>query len=247
MNSPFTIRHYHQLASTNSIAMQLGMQGDPEYTVVICDEQTAGRGQRDTTWESEAGKNLTFSLLLRPFFIPSDQLFILSKAFSVAVCQALKNETQLPITIKWPNDIYVGDKKIAGTLLEHSFSGNRLICSVIGIGLNVNQVYFTSNAPNPTSIVIASGKTMDKEILLDAMLQSFYHCYECLRLGAAEKIEMPYLANLYRKDGYHPYQLPTGERFYAKIADVLNSGELVLEHNNGSKQLFAFKEVGIVL
>jgi len=144
--------------STNSYAIELLKQDRPkEGSVVITDHQTHGKGTDTNTWESEKGKNLTFSLILYPA-LGADQQFILNKAISLGIYDFLISI--LPnhkVSIKWPNDLYIGDKKACGILIQNSVLGNKLEYMVAGIGLNVNQILFTSNAPNPISLKMASG------------------------------------------------------------------------------------------
>ncbi|MDR0384451.1 MAG: biotin--[acetyl-CoA-carboxylase] ligase, partial [Prevotellaceae bacterium] len=137
----FDVLYYETLPSSNSEAIRLASVGAPEGIVVVCREQTAGRGQRNNRWESAAGKNLTVSLILYPVDMAANELFRLSKIFSLAVAVSL-NRYGINAAIKWPNDIYVETRKIAGILIEHSFDGNKLVFSVAGLGLNVNQAVF---------------------------------------------------------------------------------------------------------
>lgn len=234
---------YDTLVSTNSEAMLLAEKGVPDFSIVICEEQTAGRGQAGNRWESETGKNLTFSIILNsPFCNNYEELFLFSKCISLAIHCTLSSYID-GVRIKWPNDIYVRDKKIAGILIEHSFTGDKLDYSIIGVGLNVNQMNFISDAPNPTSIVLETGKYIDKWNILNAIIGYFKEYYNQLKLENIQLIERGYFDFLYRKEGYYPYQIPSGEHFMAKIVQVLNSGKLVLFDTKKQERSFFFKEV----
>ena len=145
------IIHLHQTASTNDYLRTLPSPQDDSMTVVYADWQTAGRGQGSNKWESEAGKNLLFSILVCPTTIDITRQFILSMAGALAVKAALDKYTD-SIRLKWPNDIYWHDRKISGTLIETSVKGRTLARCIYGIGLNVNQREFHSDAPNPVSL-----------------------------------------------------------------------------------------------
>src|ERR1035437_6675835 len=143
--------------STNSyLSKLLGEKTLFEGTVVITNRQEMGRGQRGTTWESEPNKNLTLSILLHPTFLRPDEQFQLNKAISLGVAGFVVGVLQVDVDvkIKWPNDIYIRNKKVAGILIENSVSGNNLQHSIIGIGINVNQEKFSAKLPNPTSFRI---------------------------------------------------------------------------------------------
>ena len=137
----------------------------PEGLVIYTDFQSAGKGQPGNAWESSKGMNLLFSVMLHPIQVHMDELFLISQLVSVAIKNAL-DEYTTNITIKWPNDIYWNDKKLAGILIENSLQGNKIMSVVIGIGLNVNQKLFLSNAPNPVSLFLITGKRQNRKQLL---------------------------------------------------------------------------------
>jgi BirA family biotin operon repressor/biotin-[acetyl-CoA-carboxylase] ligase len=235
----FDILYYETLPSSNNEAIRLASSGAPEKTVVVCREQTAGRGQRENRWESAPGDNLIVSLILRPVGMEADELFILSKAFSVAVAGTL-NRYGVEAAIKWPNDIYVETRKIAGILIEHSFLGNNLVFSVIGLGLNVNQTIFPPMNIVPTSIAAETGKACyDTGEILSSVLESFYSLYK----SDKTLIHSKYMEKLYRRKGYFQYKTKNGETLIAEIHDVANSGELILKDKNGKYHSFLFKEI----
>ena len=201
-------------------------------------EQTAGRGQRGNSWEAEPGRNITLSLMVRPEAIPVADQFRVSEAASLGILDLLCGLGLQDVSVKWPNDIYVGDRKICGILIENSLSGNFLARSIIGIGLNVNQTRFLSDAPNPVSIAQLTGRTYALQPLAEQMVSNILS-----RLDAADN-HADYLRNLWRREGEHPWQTPDGQRFSASIVDVLPSGHLQLSNRPTP---YAFKEVAPIL
>jgi BirA family biotin operon repressor/biotin-[acetyl-CoA-carboxylase] ligase len=239
----FKIIHYATLPSSNDEAIRLASAGAPEGTVVACREQTAGKGQRNNRWVSAPGENLTASLVLRPADMATDELFLLSKAFSLAVAGTL-NRYGIDASIKWPNDIYVGNRKIAGILIEQSFNGNDLGFSVIGLGLNVNQVIFPPMDITPTSMAAETGKDyFDINEILSSTLDGFAALYK----SPKEVVNRQYMEKLYRRTGYFPYKTKDGEMLIAEIFDVADSGELVVRDKNGKLKSFLFKEIEYII
>ena len=205
---------------------------------VWADYQTAGRGCGTNTWESERGKNLLFSMLIRPEDIPVGRQFHISMAVSLAVCEALGRHIG-DLSIKWPNDIYWRNGKIGGILIEHTLLGQRIRESIIGIGLNVNQRTFHSDAPNPVSMWQICEHETDREQLLRDILQSFDNY-------VGQDVRSQYLSMLYRRKGYHPYADANGA-FMAEMVDVEDDGHLVLCDEAGQQHRYAFKEVTFII
>lgn len=232
--------------STNSYAAREASRL-PDQVLVITDSQTAGRGQRGNSWESEPGCNLTFSLFFRPADFPAREQFALSEAVALAVKAALA-PLGVEARVKWPNDIYVGDRKIAGLLLEHKLIGSRIAHTIAGIGLNVNQRRFLSPAPNPVSVWQLTGRETD----LSALLDSIAACLEsCLALAFCEKsrprLHAAYMAALWRGEGSYSYRdVATGEVFTAEIEGVEPMGHLLLRSGQSLRR-YAFKEVEFLL
>ena len=141
--------------------------------------------QARNSWESEKGKNLTFSMLIHPEEIPANEQFRITEITSVALCETLEKCLDERVEIKWPNDIYVGDKKICGMLIENQLQGNKIKDCIIGIGLNVNQQQFLSDAPNPVSIYQLTGKETDRKELLDTFLSAFGEAYNRKTISSA--------------------------------------------------------------
>ncbi|MGI6572279.1 MAG: biotin--[acetyl-CoA-carboxylase] ligase [Fermentimonas sp.] len=220
-----------------------------EGTTVVANYQVRGRGQRGNGWSSEKGKNLLFSLLLYPKGIKANEQFILSCIASLAVKRVLDRFIG-DVCIKWPNDIYWKEEKIAGMLIENELLGGVITHSVVGIGINVNQRKFPTELPNPVSLWQITGMKHDRTQLLEAFLREFFAIYGRLREGLQEKlyntIATAYMASLYRADGYHWYEDHNG-RFQAAIQEVMPSGHLVLKTlDEGETRRYAFKEVAYV-
>ena len=217
----------------------------PEGTVVITDYQTAGRGQKGNSWESERGKNLTFSILLHPNHIPPGKQFILSQLISIAIVGVLKKYDR-HFTIKWPNDIYWKEKKIAGMLIEVDLTGSSLSNAIIGIGININQRHFKSDAPNQVSLTQITGKEHNLSELLEKILDSIVDEYNKYTPDNEEEIRQKYMALLFRNKGVYPY-LYGEEIFNASIEGIEPNGQLILKKENGSIHTFAFKEISFVI
>ena len=209
--------------------------------VVVADYQTAGRGQGANTWESERGKNLTFSIGFSPAGISASQQFVLSMAISVALIRTLRELGD--VSIKWPNDIYVDNRKICGILIENTLSGSHIKDCIIGIGLNVNQTIFLSDAPNPTSMALESGHEWEREDVLQSVLT---HFGTLLNNWDAEAIRTSYRQQLYRREGSHPYRDTNGP-FEATLLQVEDDGHLLLRDTAGQVRRYAFKEIIFIL
>lgn len=243
--------------STNSYLQEISADA-PHGTVVAATSQTAGRGQRGNSWESEAGKNITMSMLLRPSVLPSRQ-FLLSEAAALAVVHTLDGYLGDGVSVKWPNDVYYGDRKICGLLIEHSLSGGKISHTIAGIGLNVNQREFLSDAPNPVSLYQVTGRdTPVGEVRCRLAEELLRLC--ALLPGQAATLHEEFLSRLYRRDGFFRYRstvdaiaaggdglLPAGSLFEGRIADVAPDGILSLSLRDGTVYRFAFKEVEFLI
>lgn len=238
---------YPELESTNTeLKKLLNKNNLPENSVVITPYQTAGRGQIGNGWESELNKNLTFSLLLKPFFLAPHLQFYISKVVSLAIVDTIKQVADIKACIKWPNDIYVDDSKVCGILIENSILGSQLDYCIAGIGLNVNQENFTSGAPNPASLKQLSGKVFNLELVLDRLLENIEQRYHELEINRLKLIDKEYFNALYRKDGMHAFEDKNG-RFKASIYHISEMGIMTLMDTNGKKREYAFKEVSFVV
>ena len=232
----FKVVHIDETDSTNH---WLKAHGESTM-VVVADFQTAGKGCGSNSWESERGQNLTFSMLIHPEALEARAQFRITEVVSVALCNTLERYIYKEVDIKWPNDIYVGDQKICGILIENRLQGSVIKDSIIGIGLNVNQQAFLSDAPNPVSMWQLTGQETNREVLLEAFLQAFNEAWE------SETISKAYRQRLYRREGYHAFCDKDG-RFEAKLRNVLNDGMLVLEDREGQRRNYAFKEIKYII
>ena len=239
-----TIIQLEQTDSTNSHLLRLLNEGKlPEGAVVVTQKQEQGRGQRGTSWQSEAGSNLTLSVLLYPTFLKPGEQFALSKIISLAVLDFISSISNSKI--KWPNDIYIENKKVAGILIENSVSGNSISHSIVGIGININQEKFSAELLNPTSLKLISGKTFDLDSCVQQLCSSIEKKYLQLR-NHSKEIDSDYLKKLYRFDEFANYNYK-GEKLKAKITGVSKIGKLILEKESGEKLECDFKEVEFIL
>ena len=222
--------------STNSLMKELIANGQwpTAEKYIYAGYQTAGRGQTGNGWESEEGKNLLCSILLPP----AKNIYFLNIAVSVAIIRLLDEQ----ITIKWPNDIYWKDKKLAGILLENAIIGSEVTYVIAGIGLNVNQEKFVSDAPNPVSLKQITGKEYD----IDQLMKDLYKAVTTVLNEPEDVIWSEYKSHLYRQDGFWPFEDINGV-FKAHIEDVLPTGELVLRDQEGKQRIYHFKQIRYIL
>lgn len=231
--------------STNRYLRQYQPSEDEEMTLVVADNQTAGRGQGTNSWESEAGKNLLFSLLVHPTMLPVNRQFMLSEAHALALREALSGYAD-GFMVKWPNDIYYHDSKISGTLIETKLSSRGIGSFILGTGINVNQQKFMSDAPNPVSLRQILGHDVDRDELMNAVIKAFKKYYRLIVNGDYGTLSALYHEYLYRRHGFYPYQDARGE-FVAAIVEVQDDGLLVLRDKEGRVNTYEFKEVKAVI
>ena len=238
-----------ELTSTNDYLAELCKQGKAEeFHTVIAEMQTSGKGQRGNSWESEPGKNLTFSIVLYPTAIEANKQFYLSMLASIALIDTLTDYTD-GFSIKWPNDIYWKDQKIAGILIENMLEGKYISQCIVGIGLNVNQTVFHSSAPNPISLSQIIGKKIDREELFKKILHTIFAGYQAMEdnfPGIQKAISTLYRKKLYRRTGFHRYQDKQGY-FMAEFHQIDPDGHLYLKDELGNIRRYAFKEVSFIL
>lgn len=246
-----------QTYSTSTLLREQYSDALPHFYTIRTDYQTAGRGQAGNSWESEAGKNLLFSTILRYEGIHAASQWRLSMLVAVALWDTLAN--YLPkehLAIKWPNDIYFGDKKLVGILIENNLSGQYVGYSIVGIGVNVNQIEWLSNAPNPISMKEITGEDYDVEKLMNGWMNSM----KSLELLTTEEIKKAYLQHLYRREGWHTYverevsTAPTAiaqqgveGAFLAHFIGITEQGELMLRTENNEEKIYHFKQIRFVL
>jgi BirA family biotin operon repressor/biotin-[acetyl-CoA-carboxylase] ligase len=241
----FDIRYLEEVDSTNNYLQRLAESGTVEEGVVIVAAmQTSGRGHGDNSWESERAKNLTFSLLLKPWHIEPANQFNITMLVSLAISNVLEQHLQRHrVSIKWPNDIYAGDKKIAGMLIQNSLKGNRLEHSIVGIGLNVNQTRFLAETPNPVSIKMLMKSNTSLDELLRSLLAELLKNYEVSYSPQyLERIRAAYLGKLYRLNEWSGFRAG-GAAFQAKILGIGQFGRLKLQMKDGQEKHYGFKEL----
>ena len=243
-SSPPRLLRLQSVTSTNEIAARLVEAGDAvEWTVVVAREQTAGRGQHTNRWVSDPGKNLTCTAILRPAFIDAMDQFRIAKLVCLAVADVLE-EYGLDSRIKWPNDVYSGEGKIAGVLIRNTLSENSVETTIVGIGLNVNQTDFPAFPVPPASIRSLTGEEREVEEVLDHLLDSLRMRYAQARTDG-KTTDTEYLSRLYRLGIWADYAVD-GARFTGRIAGVDPSGWLQVEGQDGEVQTYRFKEIRYV-
>ena len=240
------ILQHEKVSSTNTLAASILKDSPPpEGTVITASYQDTGRGQPGNSWESEPGKNLLMSVILYPVMVrPADQ-FIISRMVSLAVCDLVSARTPAA-RIKWPNDIYVGNDKIAGILIENSIMGQTLVSSVAGIGLNVNQTEFRSGAPNPVSLNQVTGKAYDLKAITGELVSLLDLRYGMVIRGEGTRLDSEYHEALYRAGEWRRYSDNGGE-FEGMIERVMPDGMLLVRRRDGSSREYAFREIDYIL
>ena len=233
--------------STNVSAYEMvTMNRLPEGTAVLSKYQTQGRGQFRTVWESEHGMNLLVSYVFYPSFLEPRDLFRLNKTLSLGVYDYVKSVVKKNVTIKWPNDIFIGDKKIAGILIENSITFSDVNYSIAGVGLNVNQQKFSTFEVAATSLKLITRKKTDIEKCFHSLSASLEARYLQLKEKKFERIETDYIKALYRMNKLSLFRRK-GNVFKARIVNVLDDGKIVLEHESGKLEAFRFKEISFVM
>ena len=249
-----------QTYSTSTLLREQYSDSLPHLYSIRTDYQTAGRGQAGNSWESEDGKNLLFSTLLRYPELKASEQWRLSMLVALTIRETIASRltAYLPscLAIKWPNDIYFGDKKLCGILIENMLQGTHVGYTIAGVGINLNQTQWLSNAPNPISLKQITGEEYDVECLLEDWKRSM----KSWENRSTEEIKQAYIEHLYRRHGWHPYverevsmvptAIATGELdgvFQAEFVDITNQGELVLHTEQGDERTYHFKQIRFVL
>lgn len=252
----YEIKWFDTVVSTNS-EMALHRQSLSDFTTYAAVCQSGGRGQKGNVWLSERGMNLTFSTFVKPADIPVAEQFSISQATALALTDYLESKG-VSATIKWPNDIYAGEKKVCGILIENFLEGGFISSSIIGIGLNVNQTSFDESLPNPVSIKSITGKDYDIRQELTSLLNTLH-----ARLTAIESrryrnnLDVEYMEKLFRRGEWRdfekmeqsdiPVEKRKGHLFSARILGVDSSGKLLLENRSGIVESYAFKEIKYIV
>ena len=239
------IEQFDTLPSTNQYCELLNLDETEEFTVIVARTQTAGIGQRGNHWEAETGKNLTFSLMLKPTWLPVADQYQLTKAVSLGIVDCLIPliaEGESRVHIKWPNDIYVDNNKICGILITHRIAGGQIVASVVGIGLNVNQEAFPSWVSNPISLKLLTAQEWALDEVLERLLKYIAERYEELQNSPIGALDAPYLQLLLRRgeEALYGYQEQT---ISATITDVNRFGHLQLVTDKGERLSCQLKEI----
>ena len=214
------------------------------YTVVTAEHQTNGKGQRGSTWVSEKGKNLIMSMLVRDFVDAGTTMFDLNIAVALAVIHALDSLDIPQLSIKWPNDIMSDDKKIGGILIENSFKSDNTVDSIVGIGLNVNQIEF-KNLPQASSLAVITKATFDKAIILEKIINAIQdHLKSWPNKG--QQFQKTYTNLLFKKEELMVFQTSDDSFFKGTIKGITSGGRLVIENDKGMQLDFEIKEVKMI-
>ena len=239
---PSTIISIDYTSSTNDYARSLLKKDNPApFTVIFAYEQTRGKGQKNNSWHSAPGKNLTCSIIVYPYFLRPDQQFAINETVCLAIADVL-NPIFKGFMIKWPNDIYYHRKKIGGILVENSLMGNSIEYVIIGIGLNINQTSFPGHLPNPVSLTQITGKKYNLNSILDSLLFCFEKRFHQLKKRDFEGLRKAYHQNLYLRYQYHCFRSEKGT-FKGRILGVDLWGRLIIEAEDGQEYSFSFKEI----
>lgn len=231
--------------STNTFLKEMCQKnGIENFTVVITDEQTKGRGQMHASWQSEKGKNLTFSVLIKIDDLKTNQQFYISKIISLAILEVLSNSLPTKISVKWPNDILSANKKICGVLIENSVKKTQINHSIIGIGLNVNQIEF-ENLPNATSMKLIANTDFELNDILYKLIKSIKKYVNILEVNDFQLIDSLYLKHLYKFN--RPAMYKNGDKeFIGKIVGVSLQGKLKVELDDETIKEFDLKEIEFI-
>ena len=248
----FRMIELEEVDSTNNFMRHLDTLSDHRMTLVTTEFQTAGRGADTNHWESAKGENLLMSLRVMPSNLPVHRMFALSEATALAIVDTFDAillstppKEGRGVSVKWPNDIYYGDSKVAGVLIENDLQGALVLRSIIGIGININQRRFLSDAPNPRSLADIIGHDIERRLVLEQFLDRFTYYFgqiENGRTDALDTLHERYIKHLYRRGEEHLYSDKDGT-FRATLVDVESTGHLILRDTKGNQRRYAFKEV----
>lgn len=237
---------FKNLPSTNTHTVTLFKKNKLiEGTIIYTDYQSAGRGYSNNLWESEDSKNLLISIILIPSFINPEDQFQISMAISLGICDFLIR--YIPdCSIKWPNDIYVNNDKIAGILIESTVSGSKIDSTIAGIGLNINQEKFLSNAPNPVSLSMLTGRSYDLFSCLNLLATDLDKRYKQLIAGNSGQIKLEYVSKLFRLNKWCQFR-DSKEIYTGKILNIGEFGRIIIEKSGGEINEYSFKEIEFIL
>lgn len=246
----FFVRHLVETDSTNryindEASSLWNIAGDADALVVVADMQTAGRGQKGNVWHSSAGENLLLSILVRPQFVAVKEQFCLSQVAALAVKATMKH-FGIDVSLKWPNDIYVGNRKLCGMLLELQYSGLNIEQAIVGIGININQTSFAKMDKTPVSMQLLTGNSYDIKDVQEVLLHNFSKYYTSLFSHTLQSVVTEYEQSLLGFGKSMNYRDAEGD-FSATIIGIENDGHLLLQRCDGKISRYAFKEVELIL
>lgn len=240
------VHAFHALPSTNGYAQELLAKSKPtDGTVISAGSQTQGRGQIGSKWESPAGQSLSLSVILYPNFLLARRQFELNIATALALRDALSAYAKSTVLIKWPNDIYLGPRKVAGILIQNQLSGQQVQHSIIGTGVNINQPGFPPELPLATSIGLDTGQEYEVDVIAAKYLHALEQRYLQLRAGHLSRLKRDYYQHLLGYQELRKYRLPNGRELIAEIAGVDEAGRLLLR-TEGQLKAFGLKEIAFV-
>ena len=232
--------------STNDFLKRLsGQQSLDNFTVVTAEKQTQGKGQMGAKWDSETGKNLMFSVLINQPLNDITEIFDLNVAVVLSILKTLEKLNIPNLSIKWPNDILSDNKKVAGILIENTIKNNGEITSIIGIGLNVNQLYF-GELHKASSLALIMKKDFDKEIILDQLMEFLKLNCHLLQNNGASELWNNYNQKLFKKGIPMAFSLPNETQFMGIIQGVNAEGKLEVKLENESVKTFGIKEIQLL-
>lgn len=238
-------QHFADIPSTNTYLLE-HYRSLEEGTIIITANQTAGKGLGRAHWESEPGQNLTLSLLLRPPNLKASEQFFLNMATSLAIRAFIQFHTKKPTSVKWPNDIYAGNRKIAGILINNMLYGQHIEASIVGLGININQSQFFSKAPNPVSLSQINGISYDLNTMLEELRSGMETYYNRLYYRAFHELKEEYYQHMYRINEWHDFIIHK-QRIRAMITGINEFGQLKLIDEQSVSYLCDLKEVHFIL
>lgn len=240
------VHAFQALPSTNSFAKELLAKSKPiEGTVISAATQTAGRGQIGSKWESPEGQSLSLSVILYPHFLLVRKQFELNIVAALAVRDALMSFASSEVVVKWPNDVYLGSRKVAGILIQNQIAGQQLQYSIVGTGININQPEFSPELPYATSLLMDTGERQELDTVASHYLHALEQRYLQLRSGTS-RLKRDYYGCLLGYQEKRTYRLPNGDEFEAEAAGIDELGHLLLRLPGGGLQAYALKEVSLV-
>lgn len=239
--------HFAEIDSTNTFLTSTLSKSTPiEGTCIIADFQTGGKGQIGRYWHSSPCLNLLISYVLYPVNVKSENQFFINIVSSLAVYDLLSSYGIQP-RIKWPNDVYVGNQKIAGTLTQNTWRGEQLRATIIGIGLNVNETEFPTELPNPTSMSTILGKTIDIVEVKNKLSDYLEYYYLALLRSELVMLNAKYLERLYKINEWAQYKDLDENVFSALILGITKDGLLELQHADGAIEAYDFRALTFLL